>query len=248
MARTTLAGFVGAIRTTNSLNKGAVQMKRELRYTDDDLSNIVRRALELEQDMGSLTATQVSEIARELGIRDDAVTAALNEYRGGSTPKPRFRLLRWLRVPAVMSVGWFTGWVVSNQFDWRQFNLPSVWSTLAISLVLGTLSSRSEKRRRFQFLNAALWLTYFATQIYLIWGMTEINSPFHFPTNFAWLVAKCWAGSSIAGLLLIAVSRAGRDGSNPSSEPLKARIRERLKKWIDIVFQRSRAHTVVQKL
>jgi hypothetical protein len=52
------------------------------RLTDDEAQKVIARALELQtQSAGTLTVTQIREIASELSIPESAVDQALSEYR-----------------------------------------------------------------------------------------------------------------------------------------------------------------------
>ncbi|HEY4320106.1 MAG TPA: hypothetical protein VGM77_02920 [Gemmatimonadales bacterium] len=173
-----------------------------MRYTDHDLTAIVRRALHIEHDLANLTESQVVDIAREVGISDEAVQAALTEHRRNSVTHAVTRYRVTLRWPMAICLGWFVGLFISRWYDWHHFNLPSQWLTLVIGVTAGMLAARDRRPSRFQIANAALWISYLAMQLYEDVLEIPLGGSYRFP---AWTVARLgmwWLVAAAFGFLL----------------------------------------------
>jgi hypothetical protein len=178
-------------------------MTTERRFSREELSRLIERAIELERAQdGSLSENQVRDIAREIGIDSHAIEAALrmNPVHARSQPiASRRKWIDWGFSALAFAVGLATA-VVRELVDVRGLHIESIVGFVgAAALAIGAfLVSRNRASARAQAFNL------------LTWGMFAAGFSVIVPSLADDVVGMGVAGAFVTGLLGFAWMRRGR--------------------------------------
>jgi hypothetical protein len=213
------------------------------RFTNDAVKDVLARAIEIDHARSdTVSLSQLESIAGELGISQAAVVTALKERRditsgSGSPFRMRPAIASWTAIGGTTTLGMA---LIYSGTQLPVFTL-AVAGWIGISVGLATLGS-SASHRVFLVRNAAFWLGIAGVQLTsVLWDgtMSDAVRMVLGPNALLWLVTSA-AGAGILSLRKWRRRHRTTPGETGVSRwvEAKARVRVRLKAWIDHVLRR----------
>jgi hypothetical protein len=221
------------------------------RYSEKDATRILARAIQLEdikseeRTLGELTA-----IAKEIGVGEAAIMAAAAELENRKTsalawpdmiPPPAGFALSGMGLGSVVAA------VLPSIMHTPYLAWQSTGQTLALfigaAMAMGSIESSSRGALfGFETRNLALWAGFLGSSfaVELVHGI--LGYPSQLWHAFVIEPLPLIAMSAIVGGLISAIrARRGGEGEQARlTSPMKARVAERMKGWIDAIMKRSR--------
>jgi len=230
-------------------------MHDEPTYPEQLTKRILARAVELDHiRSASYSITELRSIANEVGVSEAALEQALRELEPAVPPAgartPRISLAV---VTLAASAAGAIGGIIDVQTHYITSPIAALFMMGAGGLALSGVFQRGVARgwRRFQLLNAVLWAGYGATWLVTAFaggaGMDSIETLITTRIiGFGWAISAAFG--SLVSLVHARRARAASgngDGDGELKLPLKRRIGEKLKTWIDTLTARTRVVDVV---
>lgn len=216
-------------------------MELEQHYPELIAKRILARAIEVDQVRGvNYSLAELRSIAAEAGVSEVALDQALRELQPRAQDSERkYRNLNSLvcMAAAGTAVGAISG--VTDVTTYFVSSPIAMGVLLMISGAVAVLGDYQKPMRgflRFQFRNTSLWLVYAAT-----WALAALSAGGAGPVSTVFFGRSAilgWTMSTIFGTLLPAFN-AWRNRSRTLADclegtvPLKRRIADRLKGWLD---------------
>jgi hypothetical protein len=217
------------------------------RFTNDAVRDVLARAIDIDHARSdTVSLSQLESIAAELGISRAAVVTALMERRritrdGGSPFRMRLVTATWAAIGGATTLGMA---VIYSGTQLPVFTL-ALTGWIGISIGLATFT-RSRLHRLFLVRNAGFWLGVAGVQLTsVLWDGTlgDAMSIVVIPNALLWLVTSA-AGAATLELRNWRRQRLTASGRASAGRwrEAKARVRVKLKAWIDHVLSRSHEH------
>jgi hypothetical protein len=222
-------------------------------YNEKQIRSIVSRAIRLDSaDLANIDDAQMLDVLRELGVSDAAASTALEEHRSRQGTRQGTTVSAAVTTPGVFFGGALFGALDAGLAVLLGMSMPFGGPAGSILMMMGAgalaVSDEPAGHARFHRRNAALWLGYAAVQAgYILLNGTPAFAP---PRIIIISLAIRAVLTGIVGSAIVAIRRSAATKNDADAgsamdhgEPLKRRVAERLKQFIDRVLQRSRMRT-----
>lgn len=223
----------------------------ERTFNETQLREVLDRALNIQvRRSGEVTLPELHQLANEVGISREVIDIAVLELDQGESPqRNKYRwpraTLRLLGFGVVLGLG--TSLVANNSLsDPFKYLSLTLFAGILCSGAVAATGTRAGKLRaffEFEIKNIALWGAMAVAAIIFAPGSDGfIEAPLTFADIILRTVKQSLLFTGIVGggVAFALADREGRHAAGAEGLPLRRRIADRLKNWIDEVLARIR--------